>query len=51
MLRCNRKTSAKRNLFLITIGIGLQTIGTICLIASGVGISRKISQKIRKNRA
>ena len=42
--------SVKKNLFLITLGIGLQTTGTICLIASAVGISRKISQQMRKTR-
>ena len=50
MLNCQSKTSIKRNLLLTTIGIGLQTAGTICLVASGMGISRKISQQMRKTR-
>ena len=42
------KDSIKRNLILTTIGISLQTAGSICLIASVVGISREISQQIKR---
>ena len=48
MPHCKRKDSAKKNLLLITIGIGLQTAGSICLIASVVGISREIRQQIKR---
>ena len=48
MPHCKSKDSVKKNLLLTTIGIGLQTAGSICLIASAVGISREISQQIKR---
>ena len=48
MPHCKSKDSIKRNLILTTIGISLQTAGSICLIASVVGISREIRQQIKK---
>ena len=48
MPHCKSKDSIKRNLILTTIGISLQTAGSICLIASVVGISREISQQIKR---
>ena len=48
MLHCMSKNSIKRNLILTTVGISLQTAGSICLIASVVGISREISQQIKR---
>ena len=48
MPHCKSKDSVKRNLILTTIGISLQTAGSICLIASVVGISREISQQIKR---
>ena len=48
MPHCKSKDSIKRNLSLTTIGISLQTAGSICLIASVIGISREISQQIKR---
>ena len=48
MPHCKSKDSIKRNLILTTIGISLQTAGSICLIASVVGITREISQQIKR---
>ena len=48
MPHCKSKDSVKRNLLLTTIGISLQTAGSICLIASVIGISREISQQIKR---
>ena len=48
MPHCKSKDSTKRNLILTTIGISLQTAGSICLIASVVGISREIRQQIKR---
>ena len=48
MPHCKSKDSIKRNLILTTIGISLQTAGSICLIASVIGISREISQQIKR---
>ena len=48
MPHCMSKDSIKRNLILTTIGISLQTAGSICLIASVIGISREISQQIKR---
>ena len=48
MPHCKSKDSIKRNLILTTIGISLQTAGSICLIASVVGISREIRQQIKR---
>lgn len=48
MLRCKPKDSVKKNLLLTAAGIGLQTAGSICLIASAVGISREVSQQIKR---
>ena len=38
----------KKNLILSGIGISLQMAGSICLIASVIGISREISQQIKR---
>ena len=38
----------KKNLILSGIGISLQMAGSICLIASVVGISREIRQQIKR---
>ena len=46
MPHCKSKYSVKRNLLLTAIGIGLQTAGSICLIASVVGIGKEINQRI-----
>ena len=48
MPHCMSKDSIKRNLILTTVGISLQTAGSICLIASVIGISREISQQIKR---
>ena len=48
MLQRNIEDSVKKKLILTTIGIGLQTAGSICLIASVVGISREIRQQIKR---
>ena len=48
MPHCKSKDSIKRNLILTTVGISLQTAGSICLIASVIGISREISQQIKR---
>ena len=48
MPHCKSKDSTKRNLILTTVGISLQTAGSICLIASVVGITREISQQIKR---
>ena len=48
MPHCKSKDPIKRNLILTTVGISLQTAGSICLIASVVGISREIRQQIKR---
>ena len=48
MPHCKSKDSIKRNLILTTVGISLQTAGSICLIASVIGISREIHQQIKR---
>ena len=48
MPHCKSKYSVKRNLLLTAIGIGLQTAGSICLIASVVAIGKEINQQIKK---
>ena len=48
MPHCKSKYSVKRNLLLTAIGICMQTAGSICLIASVVGIGKEINQQIKK---
>ena len=38
----------KKNLILSAVGIGLQTVGSICLIAAALGIGKEINQQIKK---
>ena len=40
--------STKKNLILSAVGIGLQTVGSICLIAAALGIGKEINQQIKK---
>ena len=38
----------KKNLILSAVGIGLQTVGGICLVAAVLGIGKEINQQIKK---
>ena len=39
--------SARKNLILSAIGIGLQTAGTACLLAAAAGIAKSVHQQIK----
>lgn len=41
-------TNMKKNLILSAVGIGLQTVGGICLVAAALGIGNEINQQIKK---
>lgn len=40
--------SMKKNLILSAVGIGLQTVGGVCLIVAALGIGKEINQQIKK---
>lgn len=41
-------TNVKKNLILSAIGVGLQTVGGICLFVAALGIGKEINQQIKK---
>ena len=46
MPKCN-SNSARKNLILTAVGIGLQTAGTACLLAAAAGIAKSVHQQIK----
>ena len=38
----------KKNLILSAVGIGLQTVGDVCLVVAALGIGKEINQQIKK---
>lgn len=39
---------AKRHMLLSAVGLGLQAVGSLCLLAAAIGIGKEINTQIRK---
>ena len=47
MLHCPKNTSVRKSLFLSSFGICLHTLGSVCLIASAIGLAKNTNQHLK----